>query len=255
MAAKTRPRSDPTTAADHGRDRVSRIREGMTSAILEHRLLPGTKLGEDEIGEIYGASRTLVRAALLKLAHEGIVSIEKNRGTFVSRPTPADAREVFEARRLIKPMIVDHAIDAVSPAWLERLNQHLAEEREAELRDDARASIRLSGEFHRLVAEMSGHSIYLGFLKELVARSSLIILLYRRHDTPACGTSQPRRSASATRSARERKCCRISARSKTSFSSGSPWTTRCALPTCSACERPSSAERPPSLRAGVPDFA
>lgn len=188
MAAKLHPKSDVSIGPDNGNDRVGRIREGVTTAILEHRLLPGTKLGEDELGEIYGASRTLVRTALLKLAHEGIVTIEKNRGAFVSRPTPADAREVFEARRLIEPAIVDHAVDAASPAWLDRLQQHLAEEREAELRGDTRAMVRLSGEFHRLVAEMSGHSIYLGFLDELIARSSLIILLYRRHDTPACGT-------------------------------------------------------------------
>lgn len=189
MAPKTQPKSEPAIAPDQGSDRVSRIREGVTTAILEHRLLPGTKLGEDEIGEIYGASRTLVRTALQQLAHEGIVAIEKNRGAFVARPTPADARQVFEARRLIEPSIVDHAIDAVSSDWLDRLQQHLAEEREAEQRGDARASVRLSGEFHRLVAEMAGHSIYAGFLKELIARSSLIILLYRRHDTPACGTS------------------------------------------------------------------
>ena len=93
MAAKSRPKSDAPDASD----RVSRIREGVTAAILEHRLLPGTKLGEDEIGEIYGSSRTLVRTALQQLAHEGIVNIEKNRGAFVARPTPADAREVFEA--------------------------------------------------------------------------------------------------------------------------------------------------------------
>jgi len=123
MAAKTRPKSDAPDASD----RVSRISEGVTAAILEHRLLPGTKLGEDEIGEIYGASRTLVRTALQQLAHEGIVNIEKNRGAFVARPTPGDAREVFEARRLIEPTIVDHAIDAVSPAWIDRLHQHLAE--------------------------------------------------------------------------------------------------------------------------------
>jgi DNA-binding GntR family transcriptional regulator len=184
MAVKTRQKSDAPDASD----RVSRIREGVTAAILEHRLLPGTKLGEDEIGEIYGASRTLVRTALQQLAHEGIVTIEKNRGAFVARPTPADAREVFEARRLIEPSIVDHACDKASPAWLDRLGRHIAEERAAELRGDARAAVRLSGEFHRLVAEISGHSIYLGFLKELIARSSLIILLYRRHDTPACGT-------------------------------------------------------------------
>lgn len=189
MAAKPHPKSDVSIGPDNGNDRVGRIREGVTTAILEHRLLPGTKLGEDELGDIYGASRTLVRTALLKLAHEGIVTIEKNRGAFVSRPTPADAREVFEARRLVEPVIVDHACDAVSPEWSKRLAQHLAEERAAELRGDTRASIRLSGEFHRLVAEMSGHSVYLGFLKELIARSSLIILLYRRHDMPACGTS------------------------------------------------------------------
>lgn len=188
MAAKPQPKPDTPTAVDVGGDRVSRIREGLMAAILEHRLLPGMKLGEDEIGEIYGASRTLVRTALLKLAHEGIVRIEKNRGAFVSRPSPADAREVFEARRLIEPAIVDHAIDAVSQPWLDRLQRHIAEEREAELRGDARAMVRLSGEFHRLVAEMSGHGVYLGFLEELIARSSLIILLYRRHDTQACGT-------------------------------------------------------------------
>ena len=188
MVATTQLKPATPTTADRGHDRVSRIREGVMAAILEHRLLPGTKLGEDEIGEIYGASRTLVRAALLKLAHEGIVSIEKNRGAFVSRPSTADAREVFEARRLIEPTIVDHAIDAVSPAWLDRLHRHIAEEREADLRGDARAMIRLSGDFHRLLAEMSGHSVYHGFLKELIARSSLIILLYLRHDTPACGT-------------------------------------------------------------------
>src|SRR5689334_7553008 len=130
MAAKPRSKSDAPDASD----RVSRIREGVTAAILEHRLLPGTKLGEDEIGDIYGASRTLVRTALQQLAHEGIVNIEKNRGAFVARPTPADAREVFEARRLIEPTIVDHACEAASPDWLERLQQHLAEEREAERR-------------------------------------------------------------------------------------------------------------------------
>jgi DNA-binding GntR family transcriptional regulator len=199
MAAKSQPKPDVPTAADNGRDRVGRIREGVLAAILEHRLLPGTKLGEDEIGEIYGASRTLVRTALLKLAHEGIVSIEKNRGAFVSHPTPAEARQVFEARRLIEPTIIDHAIDAVSPLWLERLHQHISEERQAELRGDARAMVRLSGEFHRLIAEMSGHNVYLSFLKELIARSSLIILLYRRRDTPACGTDHHAQLVTAIR--------------------------------------------------------
>ena len=58
-----------------------------------------------------------------------------------------------------------------------------------------------------VVAEMSGHSIYLGFLKELIARSSLIILLYRRHDTPACGTDHHAGIVSAIRE-RDKKAAR-----------------------------------------------
>ena len=186
MAAKTRPKSDAPDASD----RVSRIREGVTAAILEHRLLPGTKLGEDEIGDIYGASRTLVRTALQQLAHEGIVNIEKNRGAFVARPTPADAREVFEARRLIEPAIVDHAIDAASPAWIDRLQRHLAEEREAELRGDTRASVRLSGAFHVHLVEALGNAELTRFLADLLSRSSVMVSVYEPATDSICAVDE-----------------------------------------------------------------
>ena len=55
-------------------------------AIHEHRLPPGTKLGEDELGEAYGISRTIVRAALLALSHRHLVELKRNRGAFVAQP-------------------------------------------------------------------------------------------------------------------------------------------------------------------------
>lgn len=169
-------------------DRASHIHKSIVAAILEHRLQPGTKLGEDEIGSIYGASRTIVRSALQALSHEGIVVIEKNRGAFVARPTPVDAREVFEARALIEPAIAERAAERRDDGWRVRLDAHLAEERRALADGDDRAAIRLSGEFHRLVARMSGHRIYQAVLSELIARSSLIILLYRTRRAHSCGT-------------------------------------------------------------------
>ena len=56
-------------------------------AIHEHRLAPGTKLVEDDVGEIYGVSRTVVRAALQKLSHDRLVTIQRNRGAIVAQPT------------------------------------------------------------------------------------------------------------------------------------------------------------------------
>ena len=45
-------------------------------AIHEHRLAPGTKLGEDDLADVYGVSRTIVRAALQSLSHERLVELK-----------------------------------------------------------------------------------------------------------------------------------------------------------------------------------
>ncbi|MEJ1156766.1 GntR family transcriptional regulator [Prosthecomicrobium sp. N25] len=184
-------------AKAQSQDRGQQIRQGIVTAILEHRLHPGTKLGEDEIGAIYGASRTIVRSALQALAHEGIVVIEKNRGAFVARPTPAEAREVFEARRLIEPAVAMRAAERFTGDWSRLLALHLAEERKALAEGDDRAAIRLSGEFHGLVARLAQHGIYADILAELITRSSLIILLYRSRRAHFCGTDHHEAIAAA----------------------------------------------------------
>ncbi len=167
-------------------NRAELIHEDIVAAILEQRLGPGTKLGEDEVGTIYGVSRTIVRAALQSLAHEGIVVIEKNRGAFVAHPSVREASEVFAARRLIEPVITELAVAACDAGGAAELRAHLAREKKAQRDGDQGAAIRLSGEFHLLLAKMAGHRIYENFLRELVARSSLIILLYRRARVHNC---------------------------------------------------------------------
>ncbi|NLH82838.1 MAG: GntR family transcriptional regulator [Phyllobacteriaceae bacterium] len=169
-----------------GGTRAEKIHRDIVRAILEQRLGPGTKLGEDEVGAIYGVSRTIVRAALQSLAHEGIGVIEKNRGAFVAHPSVKEAAEVFQARRLIEPAITELAARACDAAGAALLRAHLARERQAESEGDDRAAIRLSGEFHVVLARIAGHKIYENFLRELVARSSLIILLYRRSRAQCC---------------------------------------------------------------------
>src|SRR5688572_14525641 len=83
------------------------IYERLLAAIFEHRLPPGTKLGEDRLAAIFGVSRARIRRVLPRLAHEGLVTLEPNRGAFVAKPTVMEARDVFEARRLIEPGILE----------------------------------------------------------------------------------------------------------------------------------------------------
>jgi len=58
-----RPLSNPDP-----KDATATMANALALAIHEHRLAPGTKLGEDELGDIYNVSRTVVRAALQSLA-------------------------------------------------------------------------------------------------------------------------------------------------------------------------------------------
>lgn len=162
------------------------IAEGLSRAIHEHRLGPGAKLGEDEIGAIYGVSRTVVRAALHALSHQRLVTIRRNRGAFVASPCPREAHEVFEARVLLEPRTAHSAAERADPGDIAQLRAHIVAEHAAlEAGDNGRA-LHLSGRFHIDLARIAGQRIVAGFVEELVARSSLVIALYWRRQSALC---------------------------------------------------------------------
>lgn len=162
------------------------IIEGLQRAIFEHRLSPGTKLSEDEVGEIYGVSRTIVRSALQALAHSQLVTIEKNRGAFVARPTVREAHEVFEARALIEPRVAAMAAKSITSKEFDMLNAHIDSEHAAMDAGDKGKALALSGEFHLEIARIAAHDVFTNFVATLVKRSSLIIALYWKRPDTAC---------------------------------------------------------------------
>jgi DNA-binding GntR family transcriptional regulator len=160
--------------------------EKIMTAVVEHRLPPGTKLGEDRLAEFFGVNRARVRQVLTRLAHEGIVTQQPNRGSFISEPTVEEAREVFEVRKLIEPAIVKNVAARGTRAVKKRLDAHLAREADAEARRDHRALIRLTGEFHLLLAELAGNALMLRMMREMETLTCLIIYLYDSPNMPAC---------------------------------------------------------------------
>lgn len=155
-------------------------------AIHEHRLAPGTKLVEDDVGEIFGVSRTVVRAALQKLAHDQLVTLQRNRGAFVAQPTSREAREVFEARSLLEPRTARSAAERTTPADIARLQAHIDQEHAALHAGDPGRALRLSGLFHIEIARIADQDTICGFITQLVARSSLIIALYWQRRNALC---------------------------------------------------------------------
>ncbi|WP_347309728.1 GntR family transcriptional regulator [Defluviimonas sp. SAOS-178_SWC] len=166
---------------------VAQICDRVWLSIAEKRLRPGTRLKEEELAEIFAVSRARVRQALAILEGDGLVTIVANRGAFVSEPTIQEARDIFYVRKLIEERIVERLIDHVTKDDISRLKAHLDEERSAAERGDTSASIRLSGGFHVLLAELCDSPFLFTVLRDLVSRSSLITAMYRVAREHYCG--------------------------------------------------------------------
>jgi DNA-binding GntR family transcriptional regulator len=180
------PAKRGTTAVD------MRIYKAVVNAVMSHRLPPGTHLGESDFCELYKVSRTTVRKALQRLAHDHIVELRPNRGAVVASPTPDEAREIFAARRAIEREIVPLAVRNATPASLQRIHEAMAEEDAARRSGDRANWIRLGGEFHLLLAELAGNRVLQRYMGELVSRCSLIIALYESPGAHMCENDEHR---------------------------------------------------------------
>lgn len=165
---------------------VDEIVTHLTEAVHEHRLQPGAKLREDEVCEIFGVSRTLVRQALRSLEHQGLLTIEKNRGAFVSKPTLKEAREVFQARALLEPSTARAAAERAKRTDIAKLEEHILAEHDAIDRGEAGLALKLSGDFHLEIARIADQDTIEQFLRQLISRSSLVIALYWRRRNALC---------------------------------------------------------------------
>src|SRR6218665_3191574 len=142
----------------------------MVSAILDRRLPPGTKLVEDKLAAAFGGSRTRARPVLVGLANEQVVTLTPNRGASIAQPTPQEALEVFEARRLLEPRLVELFIANAAAADIAALRACIDDEEAACASGDMRRAIRLSGDFHLRIAQVAGQQTLGRILRELVSR-------------------------------------------------------------------------------------
>lgn len=158
---------------------TQRIVESITAAIVERRLMPGTKLAEQKIADIFKVSRTLVRQALNQLSRDKLVTLEPARGAFVARPSVEEARQVFEVRNMLETVMVRRLAAVITPQQVAQLRDHLKREQAAVQRTDVSGRTRLLADFHVVLARLLGNEVLAQMLQDLVSRSSLISLMYQ----------------------------------------------------------------------------
>lgn len=181
-------KKEPSPSAPTAEKELSEqdVYNSVIEAIVDQRLLPGTRLNELAMCKVFAIPRRKMDRVLVRLHLEKMVDVVANRGAFVASPDANEARAIFSARKAIEAGIVELAAVRASGADFKVLEKNIADEHTHRHNGRIREAIRLSGSFHILLADIAGNPILADQVKQLVARTSLVTSLYENTSRLGC---------------------------------------------------------------------
>jgi DNA-binding GntR family transcriptional regulator len=155
--------------------------ERIRSLVLGGELAPGTRLGQVELAERLGISRTPVREALRRLGGEGLVEGYSNRGFRVADLGLDAVLRRLEVRAILEPGIAALAAGRRTERDLEAMQEAIDAEMRA--RDGLEAH-DASRRFHVALARASGNDEFVRVIESLWLVEVGRRLLFRRSTEP-----------------------------------------------------------------------
>ncbi|MFC0400845.1 GntR family transcriptional regulator [Paraburkholderia rhizosphaerae] len=171
----------------------------LRQAIVEQALVPGTKLPEDALAAHFSVSRTLIRAALARLANEGLIDTGNKRTATVARPSREEAKAVFDVRRCLEVEVVRLVALNWQPHFAALLDEHVRAEEATLGAGSAKLELRIASEFHLLLAQLTGNPLMERYVSEVVSRCSLILAVHGHEPSQECGMREHRTLIDALR--------------------------------------------------------
>lgn len=140
----------------------------LVSILLSGRYEPNTRLTEAELTQLLNVSRGTIRSVLVRLAQEGYVTSEVNRGVRTRQFSVADAIDILEAREILEGALAAKAAERATPAELDDLTRTVAAMRQAQLNGDQDEYSRLNRSFHQQVREAAHQQTLARFFDALL---------------------------------------------------------------------------------------
>jgi DNA-binding GntR family transcriptional regulator len=128
------------------------IYEYLRGEIVSGVYAPGQRVDLGELVSKLKVSKMPVKEAIGRLATEGLLDVQAQRGTFVSRVDPRELAETFEVRRALETLAGELAAARAKKGDIERLRGLITEMEQA---PEAGRHSELNFEFHHLIVELS----------------------------------------------------------------------------------------------------
>ncbi len=149
--------------------------------ILQGYYQPGDPIIERVVAEELGASRIPVRAALLQLEQDGLVTLIPNRGANVRILSPTDLRDLFVARMAIDGMAARLAALYMDPSELELVDNEYRQILNKNEAPDPELMVSLGSDFHDKITGGCGNPVIARMAVSIADQVRLSRRLYFPH--------------------------------------------------------------------------
>ncbi len=160
------------------------VYERLRDEVLTGSLHPGVWIREHDIASAWSVSRTPVREAVRRLAHDGLVESSPNRGVRVRVLTPQEVHDVYELRELLEGTAARRAAERADTSDVERLRAHLGHI-DALPASEPAAHIRADEAFHDAIVAMAGNEALSDLTRRLYGRVARVKVITRDTNTNA----------------------------------------------------------------------
>ena len=126
-------------------------------SIVSGQLHPNERLTENALAERLRVGRTAVRAALVRLDQEGLVTLEPNRGARVRHISDREALEIEEVRAAMEGLLARRAATKVTAAGLRELHEMIEAMRDRVEQGDSIGYSELNASFHQKIWTAADH--------------------------------------------------------------------------------------------------
>ncbi|MEU4825488.1 GntR family transcriptional regulator [Actinomadura citrea] len=185
---------------------VDRVYTRLRADILAGVHPPGARLGEAELAEATGSSRTPVREALRRLEVEGLVEVLPHRGARVPDWTPEDLEEIYDLRMLLESAAAGRAATRVTAADLDRMDE-LCRLMEAAVEpgpgQDLDRVAEFNAEFHDIVRAAASSGRLVSMLNAVVQLPLVMRTFHRYSPADLARSSAHHRELAAALRARD----------------------------------------------------
>jgi DNA-binding GntR family transcriptional regulator len=139
-------------------------------------LLAGTRLKDTDWAARLGVSRTPVREAFRKLAHDGVLDPLGAGGYQVHRFAASEIAELYRCRSALEALAAEEAAKCGGPALPASLADNISDATEALRTGDLEALQGLNSAFHDAVLEAAGSP----YLRRLLEQTRRLVRMARR---------------------------------------------------------------------------